>query len=187
MLNSIYETSVRPDNENGQKVVFNIIRIVKYVVLILSAVILSLAFFIDNGFWFVLILSLGLFAFLSYMQSKFYNFYDYCVYSDQITISIVINNLKSKQLISFNVKNILELGKIEGDNYYKHQNDKSIKKIDALNGVVYNVDYYALVEIDNKKYLVLLRYDKKMLSILLKYNVSRVILKDFKETIKSYE
>ena len=186
MLNSIYEVSIKPEFEKKEKFYYIFFKTLRLTTIVLAVLCFILAFWLDNRFWIILLILIFFAIILHLLQIKFYNFYDYTLVSDNLSITQVINNVKIRPLISFDFKNIVKIGTINGENYLKLKSNKEIKVIDTLGSNIYNVDYYVLVNKNGKEFLVLLKFDKVIMSSIVKSLTANVLDDDYKENLKDY-
>ncbi len=167
------------DRHKKRNVVFNVIRIISIVILIVEIYfILSFQGIpVDQGAWAVV---LSIFSSLiiiappiasiivfSMLLSRLNAEYDYYIAGDVFRVMQVINRKKRKKFTEFSVSAISELGILESENFERYNADKTIKKLnafcndDSLLGYVY-------FTVDGEKKLLILELDEEFLLALRK-------------------
>ena len=136
MASGLYEYSVAPNLNGKNKVLYSILRVFNVINIIICGVSLFLAFFLDNTFWILFAIFLIAVILVNIFLKAYYSAYD-CVFIDEtVRIDRVFNN-RRKRLISFECKNIRQIGGVSFKNYENHLKSKQYKKISdtAINHV----------------------------------------------------
>ncbi len=175
MNNRYFEFNVKPQNESKDKTLYLTFKITKFVFILISVVFFYFAFMFDNIFWFYFVITLTITLVLWYFQLKFYNFYDFIFVDGDVSVVKIINNVRRKNLIKFNVKSIVKIGLVRSLST-TYLNDKNIKKIYAFNKLKSN-DVYILVD-NGEKSILYLPYDEQFMSGVLRYNAYNKLDKD---------
>ena len=187
MNNNMYEFSVPPVNEKFQKMCYNLISVFMVIDIILGV----LAFFMGLYFidLFILAIMLAVIAVvLFFVRKKFYNFYDYIFIDGSIRIIRVVNNVKRKKVLVFDVKDIKSIGMLGGSTHEKFNTNKEVKKLYGMGkGELLEGDYVFNVYIDGTNYLLFLRQNETFLRYIVKMIGITKFDKDFIEKIKKSE
>lgn len=176
MNNRYFEYNVKPNNEEKEKKLLLVLKILKFIFTLISVVIFYFAFMFSNYFWFIFVIVLTITIVLWYFQLKIYNYFDFIFVDGEISVIKIINNQKRKSLASFNVKLISKIGIIGKGSYLTYFKDKNIKKIQATNKVLAS-DLYFLVD-NGEKLLITLPFNEKFLAGILRYNLQNKLEKE---------
>lgn len=175
--NKYVEFSVKPKNESREKVIYLVLKYVKYLFIVVTFVFGYVAFMFSNAFWFLFAFSLLFVIGLHFFQGKIYAFFDVTFVDGDVTITKVINNVKRKRILSFTHKQVEMIGKIGGETYLKYLKDKTVKKIYLSDNLT--VDDVCIYINDNVDYLVILPYNDKFLVSILRYLTKQKFEKAF--------
>ena len=175
--NKYVEFNVKPKNEKREQIIMNILKVIKFIAIILAFMMFYLAFTFNNYFW-ILFVSLGLFALLlHYFQVKLYSFYDVIFIDGDVTITKVVNNVKRKRILSFTYKNVEMIGKMGGETYLKYLKDKTVKKLYLTDDITVNdVCIYINGTTD---YLIIMPYNDRFLASILRFLTKQKFEKTF--------
>ena len=167
------------DKHKKRNVVFNVIRILSIVILVIEIYfILSFQGIpVDQG---ALAVVLSIFSsvimilppitsivLFSLLLSRFNAEYDYYIAGDVFRVMQVLNRKKRKKFLEASMSAISEIGTLESENFERYNIDKSIKKMnafcndDSLLGYIY-------FSLDGEKKLLILELDDEFLFALRK-------------------
>ena len=186
MNNKYFEFSIKPKNENKEKIIKNILFAIKIVDIVLTVIIGYFAFMFTNYMWIIFAVLLTIAIVLNYFQHKLYNFYDVVFVDGDISISKVINNVKRRNLIKFSAKNVINIGFLGGETYNLYLKDKSVKKIHVGENLL-SGDVCFLVSKNEVKTLLLLPYNEIIIVQILKFCGTNKLDKGFIDVIKLKE
>lgn len=183
MQDIFFEESAKTINEKSAKTKYIIgktLSVISYALAIIWGI-LSISFFISiDKNWlinliFVLIpLALFIFSgiFIGKIKDKFYVDYDYTFVSGSIRFSKVINNVKRKNIINFESKEIEKMGFIDSNEYARYNNSPNIiKHILTSNTIPYENKEFCFIFVTNKgeKYLLTIECSKDFILNIIKF------------------
>ena len=186
MNNKYFEFSVKPKNENQEKKVKDILFVLKIIDVILTIIIGYFAFMFSNFFWILFVILLTVALVLNFFQHKFYNFYDIIFVDGEISVSIVVNNVKRRSLFKFSSRNVIKIGFLGGETCNLYIKDKSVKKIYVSEKLTQG-DVCFYINKNETKTLLLLPYNEKIIVQILKYSGLTKLDKGFIDKIKIKE
>lgn len=192
MQDVFYEESATMQNTGAAKTKYYIcktISIISYVAAVLWLV-LAISFFPLEGAILIniLILAIPFAMFLTSgiligkLKDKFYVDYDYTFVSGSIRFSKVIKNIKRKNIIVFDTKNIEKIGRYASTTFERYSKMPGIKQnvltsnTEPENGKDF---YYLVVNVGGQKYLFILECSETFLSNVLRFSNRTVFEDDF--------
>ena len=182
MASGLYEYSVAPNLNGKNKVLYSILRVFNVINIIICGVSFFLAFFLDNTFWILFAIFLIAVILVNIFLKAYYSAYD-CVFIDEtVRIDRVFNN-RRKRLISFECKNIRQIGGVSFKNYENHLKSKQYKKINLTNKEIFSNDFYFIVDKNNLSYIITFRFNEKFLSYILRSVNTRIVEKEYKDLL----
>lgn len=131
-------------------------------------------------------LPIAIFVFLAIFfwinKNKFYVEYDYILISGSIRISKIINNVKRREVLTFETRDIEKLGMLASKTYdrYENYNGIIIKFLTQNTTPTEDKDFYYMVVNSNaQKYLLVFECTKTFIVNVLKFSSNKIIEEGF--------
>lgn len=188
MKEVFYEETAFVQDQSGSLFKYNIFKVLVITCYALAAVsgILALMFPIVETMVLLSIiiacLPVGIFIvlaiFLSRLRDKMYVDYDYTFVSGSINVSKVINNIKRKNVFSFEAKHIERIGYYNSDTYKLYQSMPEVEEIKLTSNQVpaEGKDFYYIVASFNaEKHLMVFECTKTFITTILGFT-NRIVL-----------
>ncbi len=178
MESSIYEFSLQPNKPKLQKflyITFEILSLIQMVILLVNIIVF---FVVETVVWLLGVFS----AMITFMllRNCFYNFYDYSYVDGEVRISKLVNNKYRKKVVRFNCRNVVSIGKVNGETYNNHNRDNVTRKIYAKSRFsVTDKDIVVLFEQDSRLYLLIMANDETFTSLMIKSAGVKKLDKDY--------
>lgn len=182
--NSLYEYSVAPKNQSFQKTIMTILKVLRYLNIVLCILFTVFAFFYSTQFIIFAAMSLITIIVLLFGGRLFYNYYDISYVSGSIRIIKVVNNAYRKMAVTFETKDIITVGRVLSPAFDKYAKDKSVKRIYASPNRLTENDFCVYCSTKYGQTLVYMQYDEKFISYLLRGAGVKVFTKDFIEYLR---
>ena len=192
MQDVFYEESATMQSTGPAKTKYYICKtfsIISYVIAVLWLII-SISYFPLEGNIFINILFAAIpFAlfllsgiFLGKMKDRFYVDYDYTFVSGSIRLSKVIKNIKRKNILIFDTKNIEKIGRYASQTFSRYESMPDKKRLILTSNVQPENGkdfYYMAVNVSGQKYLLILECSETFLSNILKFSNRSVFEDEF--------
>ena len=166
-MEKLYEFCVKPQNEKIEYAKFKIFKILKVVTIVLAILSAWFAFLWVNALWFLaglLVLTAIVFA---YFQTLYFNYFDLSFYGGELKVVKVKNGIKRRLIVKTSTKNIVKIGKINGETYNKFVKDKSVKKLVATNKIEVD-DVVILIDNDDISLMLITKFNEEFTAQLIK-------------------
>lgn len=185
-----YEETAFPYDYSRQKIYYIICRVITWLFVLTAVFFGFLTIFspIENNAWlfplFFMVWSILMAVLITVLvKPRLYNCYDYIFVSGDVRVIKVVNTKKRKKVISFDSKDVYQVGRYESETYEKHRSMPNVKVIFAPSNrqeVEEKPKYYIAANVDGVKYLVVLECTEKFLRYVLQFAGKPVLEKDYK-------
>ncbi len=181
-----YEETAFPYDYSRQKVLYIICRVL--IGIFITATVLFAIFFVwfvDLSAWLgALIIAVwlaGNITFFELVKARLYCCYDFIFITGDVRIIKVVNTKKRKKLVSFDSKDVFQVGRFESETYQKIKKTPNIKVIYAPTNkfVADKPKYYIAVNSEGVKYLVVLECTENLLRYILQFSGKTVLEKEY--------
>ncbi len=195
MQEVFYEESARTQDEKSAKVKYTIFRILS----IISYVLLVFWIIAVFSFWefkgdvkailinvVIVLIPCAIFTasgiILGRIKNKFYVDYDYTFVTGSVRISKVIANIKRRNVLNFEVRDIEKIGKYDSETFNKYYRTPGINKMVLTSNVSPEdkKDFFYLVVNSSNKYLLVLECTETFIVQILRFTGRSILEEDFK-------
>ncbi len=183
MENNFYEFSLQPKNLKFQKflaILFDVLSIVQMLLLLFIII-----------FYFVIELTSVMLGILATMvifmliRNCFYNFYDYNFYDGEFKFIKLVNNKYRKKVAIFNNKEVISVGKVNGETFKKYFRDGTTRRLYAKNRFDLTDNDIVILFLQNNKYnLIILENDENFTSYVIRSVGVKKLDNDFISYVK---